>query len=101
MWEWEEDYGTWGRDDGMPEPRAMNISVFLDEVMPINGPLMFIPGSHKSGVLPPGHDEETTSYPLSTLDHTTVTPRVRAPRTPPPPRTPPAHLIVHATPTPP
>ena len=56
VWQWHQDYGTWARDDGMPEPRAMNISVFLDEVMPINGPLMFIPGSHKSGVLPAGHD---------------------------------------------
>jgi ectoine hydroxylase len=40
LWQWHQDYGTWKRDDGMPEPRAMNISVFLDEVMPINGPLM-------------------------------------------------------------
>src|SRR6266568_4318992 len=65
-------------DGGMPEPRAMNISVFLDEVMPINGPLMFIPGSHKSGVLPAEHDEATTSYPLWTLDHATITRLVRA-----------------------
>jgi ectoine hydroxylase len=72
IWQWHQDYGVWARDDGMPEPRAMNISVFLDEVMPINGPLMFIPGSHKSGVLPAGHDEATTSYPLWTLDHDTI-----------------------------
>lgn len=38
VWQWHQDYGTWARDDGMPEPRAMNISVFIDEVMPINGP---------------------------------------------------------------
>ena len=37
VWQWHQDYGTWARDDGMPEPRAMNIAVFLDEVMPING----------------------------------------------------------------
>src|SRR5205807_8826804 len=73
VWQWHQDYGTWARDDGMPEPRAMNISVFLDEVMPINGPLMFIPKSHKHGVLPAGHDEATTSYPLWTLDHETIT----------------------------
>jgi ectoine hydroxylase len=73
VWQWHQDYGTWARDDGMPEPRAMNISVFLDEVMPINGPLMFIPRSHKHGVLPAGHDEATTSYPLWTLDHDTIT----------------------------
>ena len=78
IWQWHQDFGVWARDDGMPEPRAMNISVFLDEVMPINGPLMFIPKSHKSGVLPAGHDEETTSYPLWTLDHATVTRLVRA-----------------------
>jgi ectoine hydroxylase len=73
VWQWHQDYGTWARDDGMPEPRAMNISVFLDEVMPINGPLMLVPKSHKYGVLPAGHDKQTTSYPLWTLDHETVT----------------------------
>jgi ectoine hydroxylase len=73
VWQWHQDYGTWARDDGMPEPRAMNISVFLDEVLPINGPLMLIPKSHKNGVLAAGHDEATTSYPLWTLDNDTVT----------------------------
>src|SRR5947208_6383713 len=73
VWQWHQDYGTWARDDGMPEPRAMNISVFLDEVMPINGPLMIIPKSHKHGTLAAGHDELTTSYPLWTLDKETVT----------------------------
>lgn len=73
VWQWHQDYGTWARDDGMPEPRAMNIAVFLDEVMPINGPLMFIPKSHRHGTLEAGHDLQTTSYPLWTLDQATVT----------------------------
>jgi ectoine hydroxylase len=73
VWQWHQDYGTWARDDGMPEARAMNIAVFLDEVKPINGPLMLIPKSHKQGTLPAGHDEQTTSYPLWTLDKETVT----------------------------
>jgi ectoine hydroxylase len=73
VWQWHQDYGTWARDDGMPEPRAMNISVFLDEVMPINGPLMLVPRSHREGVLAAGHDVQTTSYPLWTLDKETVT----------------------------
>ena len=73
VWQWHQDYGTWKRDDGMPEPRAMNIAVFMDEVMPINGPLMLVPRSHKHGVLSAGHDEATTSYPLWTLDKETVT----------------------------
>lgn len=73
VWQWHQDYGTWARDDGMPEPRAMNIAVFLDEVMAVNGPLMFIPRSHREGVLEAGHDLETTSYPLWTLDRAEVT----------------------------
>src|SRR3974377_564875 len=73
VWQWHQDYGTWARDDGMPEPRAMNISIFLDEVLPINGPLMLIPRSHKYGTLAAGHDTSTTSYPLWTLDPQTVT----------------------------
>ena len=72
VWQWHQDFGTWHRDDGMPEPRAMNISVFLDEVFPFNGPLMLIPKSHKHGVLAAGHDTSTTSYPLWTLDEETV-----------------------------
>src|SRR5664280_1699171 len=67
VWQWHQDYGTWQRDDGMPQPRAMNIAVFLDEVMPINGPLLLIPKSHKQGVFAAGHDKLTTSYPLWTL----------------------------------
>jgi ectoine hydroxylase len=73
VWQWHQDYGTWARDDGMPEPRAMNIAVFLDEVMPINGPLMLVPRSHTVGTLDARHDLETTSYPLWTLDEETVT----------------------------
>ncbi len=73
VWQWHQDYGTWARDDGMPQPRAMNIAVFLDEVMAINGPLMFIPKSHRHGTLAAGHDLQTTSYPLWTLDNATVT----------------------------
>ncbi|HSG02951.1 MAG TPA: phytanoyl-CoA dioxygenase family protein [Marinobacterium sp.] len=73
VWQWHQDYGTWARDDEMPEPRAMNISVFLDDVTAANGPLLFLPGSHKQGVVAAGHDLETTSYPLWTLDRETVT----------------------------
>ena len=73
VWQWHQDYGTWARDDGMPEPRAMNIAVFLDEVFPFNGALMLVPRSHRHGTLQAGHDKSTTSYPLWTLDQETVT----------------------------
>jgi ectoine hydroxylase len=73
VWQWHQDYGTWQRDDAMPEPLAMNIAVFLDEVTAANGPLLFIPGSHRDGAYEAGHDLATTSYPLWTLDRATVT----------------------------
>jgi len=67
VWQWHQDYGTWRNDDLMPEPRAMNVAIFLDEVTAFNGPLMFIPGSHREGVVDATHDVTTTSYPLWTI----------------------------------
>jgi ectoine hydroxylase len=72
LWQWHQDYGTWQADDLMPAARAMNVAIFLDEVNEFNGPLMFIPGSHKHGVLDAEHDVSTTSYPLWTINHDTI-----------------------------
>jgi ectoine hydroxylase len=72
VWQWHQDFGTWFNDDQMPEPRAMNIAIFLDDVNEFNGPLMFIPGSHQLGVLDAGHDTSTTSYPLWTINNDTI-----------------------------
>ena len=69
VWQWHQDYGTWKNDDMMPAPRAMNVAIFLDDVNEFNGPLMFIPGSHKKGVVDAKHDLTTTSYPLWTVDN--------------------------------
>jgi len=68
VWQWHQDYGTWRNDDLMPTERAMNVAIFLDEVDEFNGPLMFIPGSHRKGVIDARHDTTTTSYPLWTVD---------------------------------
>jgi ectoine hydroxylase len=72
VWPWHQDFGHWHREDEMPEPRAMNIALFLDEVSAVNGPLMFVPGSHRHGTQTARHDSETTSYPLWALDRETV-----------------------------
>jgi ectoine hydroxylase len=69
VWQWHQDYGTWKNDDLMPTERAMNVAIFLDDVNEYNGPLMFIPGSHKKGVVDAKHDLTTTSYPLWTVDN--------------------------------
>jgi ectoine hydroxylase len=72
VWQWHQDYGTWVNDDQMPEARAMNVAIFLDEVNEFNGPLMFIPGSHQLGVLDAEHDTGTTSYPLWVINKSTI-----------------------------
>ena len=72
VWQWHQDYGTWLNDDAMPDARAMNVAIFLDEVNEFHGPLMFIPGSHKMGALEAGHDTSTTSYPLWTISNDNI-----------------------------
>jgi len=62
VWQWHQDYGTWKNDDLMPEARAMNVAIFLDEVNEFNGPLMFIPGSHRLGVVDAEHDTGVTGH---------------------------------------
>lgn len=51
MWDWHQDYVFWRKEDGMPEARVLNVAIFLDDVTEFNGPMYFIPGSHKSGVI--------------------------------------------------
>ena len=72
VWQWHQDYGTWFNDDLMPNSRAMNVAIFLDEVTEFNGPLLFIPGSHKKGVIDASHDLVTTSYPLWTIKNNLI-----------------------------
>ena len=64
VWQWHYDFATHHGEDGVPEPHALNLHVFLDEVTEFNGPLYFIPGSHRRGPAPASLDTETTSYPL-------------------------------------
>jgi ectoine hydroxylase len=57
---WHSDFETWHVEDGMPRMRALSMSILLTENTAHNGPLMVIPGSHKSfvscvGETPPDH----------------------------------------------
>ena len=64
VWQWHYDFATHHSEDGVPEPHALNLHVFLDDVTEFNGPLYFIPGSHRHGPVPATLDTVTTSYPL-------------------------------------
>ena len=72
VWQWHYDFATHSGEDGSPKPLALNLHVFLDDVTEFNGPLFFIPKSHKYGSVPSKLDTATTSYPLWTVDQQTV-----------------------------
>lgn len=50
-WVWHQDFSTWHRSDGMPEPRALVTFTFLDDVTAANAPLLVIPRSHRRGMI--------------------------------------------------
>lgn len=78
VWQWHYDFATHHNEDGVPEPLALNLHIFLDDVTEFNGPLWFIPGSHRHGALPAALDTQTTSYPLWCVDKQTVSQLVDA-----------------------
>ena len=47
---WHSDFETWHTEDGMPSMRAVSFSVALTRNLPHNGPLLVIPGSHRTFV---------------------------------------------------
>lgn len=49
--EWHQDWGTYHRVDGIPEPRGIMIGIFLDDVRAVNAPVLAIPGSHINGLV--------------------------------------------------
>jgi ectoine hydroxylase-related dioxygenase (phytanoyl-CoA dioxygenase family) len=61
VWQWHQDYMFWRNEDGMPEPRAVNAVVFLNDVNEFNGPIYFVPGSQTEGLI----EEETTATELT------------------------------------
>jgi L-proline 4-hydroxylase len=74
QWQWHYDFANHHREDGVPEPLALNLHIFLDEVTEFNGPLVFIPESHRDGPAPTALDTRTTSYPLWTVAPDVVQP---------------------------
>jgi ectoine hydroxylase len=47
---WHSDFETWHVEDGMPTPRAVSASIALTDNHQQNGPLMIMPGSHRTFV---------------------------------------------------
>jgi hypothetical protein len=51
IWKWHQDFIFWNKEDGLPEAKVINMTIFLDEVTEFNGPLMLVPGSHNTGTI--------------------------------------------------
>jgi ectoine hydroxylase len=45
---WHSDFETWHAEDGMPRMRAISASILLTDNDALNGPLMLMPGSHRT-----------------------------------------------------
>ncbi len=70
-WEWHQDYTAWKQIDGMHDTRAVNTGLFLEEVNQFNGPLFFIPGSHKHGLLR-YHETPENRFPAMCVENEAV-----------------------------
>lgn len=55
---WHSDFETWHVEDGMPRMRALSVSISLTPNHVHNGPLLLIPGSHRSYVACTGETPE-------------------------------------------
>lgn len=72
IWQWHYDFATHHEEDGVEKPLALNLHIFLDDVNDFNGPLCFIPKSHKYGQHQAALDDQSTSYPLWVVDEDLV-----------------------------
>ncbi|MEQ8442907.1 MAG: phytanoyl-CoA dioxygenase family protein [Alphaproteobacteria bacterium] len=71
-WNWHQDFGTWHREDGVPEPRCVMTAIFLDDASAVNAPLMVLPGSQHHGMVEDVTAEEVTGYALMQIDESVV-----------------------------
>ena len=49
--DWHQDFGTYHRVDGVPEPKGLMISIFMDDIDACNAPLMLVPRTQHSGIV--------------------------------------------------
>ncbi|MEO7056493.1 MAG: phytanoyl-CoA dioxygenase family protein [Caldimonas sp.] len=69
--EWHTDFATHHNRDGVPKPLALNFHIHLDDVTEFNGPLMFVPGSHKREI-PIKRSVDGEKWELWTVPHDAV-----------------------------
>lgn len=50
-WEWHQDFPFWHFEDGIPEPNLISVMILMQDTTSLQGPLIFIPESHKNGLV--------------------------------------------------
>ncbi|WP_330333102.1 phytanoyl-CoA dioxygenase family protein [Streptomyces sp. NBC_00536] len=73
-WSWHQDYVAWRIADQLPAPLQVNVGVFLDAVDEFNGPVIFLPGSHRSGLVRDSRTAEARSAQHLDPDDIALTP---------------------------
>ncbi len=58
-WDWHQDYPPWRAIDGMPEPKCIMATVFVDDCTVAKSPLLVVPASHRYGLLESKPHEDT------------------------------------------
>jgi ectoine hydroxylase len=51
IWPWHQDYIYWRNEDGIPRDAVTSVMIFLDNIDEFNGPIFFVPGSHRQGCI--------------------------------------------------
>lgn len=51
-WSWHQDFPAWQLADNLPRPNLVNVALCLDDSTEFNGPVVFVPGSHRGAVAP-------------------------------------------------
>ncbi|MGR9093060.1 MAG: phytanoyl-CoA dioxygenase family protein [Gammaproteobacteria bacterium] len=69
---WHQDYAPWRHHDGMPAANALSIGIFLDEVSEFNGPITYIPESHRHGLIDYEVIDVPGTTPIPSLPDATV-----------------------------
>jgi len=69
-WAWHQDFPPWHAIDGMPEPRCVMASVFIDDCTAVTSPLLVLPGSQRHGLLSSSAHADTVGrgYDLQNID---------------------------------
>ncbi len=50
-WEWHQDFPYWHLDDGIQKPNMLSAMILFQDTTAAQGPLIFLPGSHKVGLV--------------------------------------------------